>query len=363
MSIDIKYIRLTVLVALTTFLGLKLSAQDLHFSQFYYAPMQLNPALTAVFPCNTRVIANYRNQWTPALSGSAAFTSYSVSYENRFTSGYKDYWGIGFNAVRDQAGTTNFQTTEAQLSASYSKHLGGQRWRGSHYLTAGADLAYVNRGIDFLMARYGIQNTNGIYDPSISSGENFPSNSLNYADLSAGLLWYGQMRQGHGWYLGLAAHHLNRPDQSFDNSDADIRIYNRYTVHAGGEIVMGPQWSVLPSILYFNQGPSEQLNGGASLKYYASKRRGREKAFQLGVWTRLVNEYIWANEEMSNTEIGMDAVIVHARFITQNFNFGFSYDINTSDLTRAAQINNAFEFSVVYTLCGPEKRNTYCPAF
>lgn len=363
MSVNWRYIWIAALASALLFPGFKATAQDLHFSQFYYAPMQLNPALTAVFPCNTRVIANYRNQWTPVLSGSAAFTSYSVSYESRFTSGYKDYWGIGFNAVRDQAGTTNFQTTEAQLSASYSKHLGGQRWRGSHYLTAGADFAYVNRGIDFLQARYGIQNENGVYDPSIPSGENFPNDALNYPDLSAGLLWYGQMRQGHGWYLGVAAHHLNRPDQSFDDSNVDIRIYNRYTVHAGGEIVTGPQWSILPSILYFNQGPSAQLNGGASLKYYASKRRGREKAFQLGVWTRLVNAYVWADEDMSSTRISMDAVILHTRFITQNFNFGFSYDINTSDLTRAAQLNNAFEISVVYTLCGPEKRSAYCPAF
>ena len=36
------------------------SAQDIHFSQFYMAPLDLNPALTGVMNCNQRLSANYR---------------------------------------------------------------------------------------------------------------------------------------------------------------------------------------------------------------------------------------------------------------------------------------------------------------
>ena len=33
-------------------------AQDIHFSQFYSSPLNLNPALTGVMNCNQRVVAN-----------------------------------------------------------------------------------------------------------------------------------------------------------------------------------------------------------------------------------------------------------------------------------------------------------------
>lgn len=337
-------------------------AQDVHFSQFYRAPLHLNPALTGVFDCTSQFSANYRNQWSPALGTEAAFTTYSVSYQNKYTAAQSDYWGIGLNALKDIEGTTNFSSTQGKFSVSYSKYLGGRSWRGAHYLSFGADIAYVMRSIDFLQARYGIQNSNGIYNPDIPSGEDFDFNSFSYPDLAAGLLWYGQSKLGNGWYLGLAAHHLNRPDQSFD-SDNSIRIYTRYTIHAGGEFILDPKWSILPSALYFEQGPSRQLNTGLSFKYYGSKRPGREKAWQYGLRTRFVNQYDWDEQQSGDLKLGMDALILLVNLQVQQFNIGLSYDINTSDLTKASPFNNAFEISLIYRICGPETRKTYCPAF
>ena len=39
-------------------------AQDLHYSQFYHNPQNINPALTGVFAGDKRIIANYRSQWS-----------------------------------------------------------------------------------------------------------------------------------------------------------------------------------------------------------------------------------------------------------------------------------------------------------
>ena len=47
----------------------------------------------------------------------------------------------------------------------------------------------------------------------------------------------------------------------------------------------------------------------------------------------------------------------------EQFNIGFSYDINTSTLRTASNGNGAFEFSLVYKICGPERRGVYCPNF
>jgi hypothetical protein len=53
-----------------------LQAQDPVFTQFYAAPVQLNPALTGS-TLAPRIALNYRNQW-PALN---AYVTYAASYE------------------------------------------------------------------------------------------------------------------------------------------------------------------------------------------------------------------------------------------------------------------------------------------
>ncbi len=51
-------------------------SQDPVFSQFYAAPLQLNPALTGLVPAPV-ISLNYRNQW-PNIPN--AFSTYSVSF-------------------------------------------------------------------------------------------------------------------------------------------------------------------------------------------------------------------------------------------------------------------------------------------
>ena len=39
------------------------NSQDLHYSQFYNAHVNINPALTGIFNGDVRVAGNYRSQW------------------------------------------------------------------------------------------------------------------------------------------------------------------------------------------------------------------------------------------------------------------------------------------------------------
>src|SRR6056297_1942076 len=122
------------LILSTLFLGWASTSfgQDIHFSQFYLSPLNLNPAMTGVMNCNIRLTANYRNQWASVLK-SNAYSTYSVSYDQRIPVGRNDYFGIGGTFWGDVAGEANFGTTTGKLSGSYSKKMGGYR-NSANYL-------------------------------------------------------------------------------------------------------------------------------------------------------------------------------------------------------------------------------------
>ena len=93
-----------------------LSAQDVQYSQFYAAPLYLNPALTGASEL-TRVGVNYRNQW-PGLDHS--FNSYSA-YIDHYIFDYNSGIGLIFNG--NQETLANLSTNEIGLSYSYRLRL------------------------------------------------------------------------------------------------------------------------------------------------------------------------------------------------------------------------------------------------
>src|SRR4030095_593722 len=88
------------------------TAQDPQFSQFYAAPLYLNPAL-AGSTGQARAGLNYRNQW-PAME--ANFTTMSA---------YFDYFiedkntGVGVLLTQDKAGLSGLRSTSLALQYSY----------------------------------------------------------------------------------------------------------------------------------------------------------------------------------------------------------------------------------------------------
>jgi len=359
----------TILVSCLLVLGaFSVGAQDIHFSQFYMSPLNLNPAMTGVMNSNVRLVANYRNQWASVLREDA-FRTYSVSYDQRIAAGRYDYFGIGGSFWGDRAGQANFSTLTGKISASYSKRMGGTRDGGS-YLVVGAEAGVAQRSIDFLELRWGNQHDGfGGFDPNLASGEtNFDRDNFLFADLAAGLMWFNVIDEQTNYYVGAAFHHLNRADQSFISEeqrtqleqenqivpDEDL-IFSRYTIHAGAEFPLNEKITLLPGAIVMSQGPSFQVNAGTSFKFWLNQRPGEQQAFQLGLWGRMASEL--------DAGVLTDAVIMSTRFDFNQFSIGFSYDINLSDLNVATNNQGAFEFGLIYKISGMQRRNVYCPNF
>ncbi|MFW5710219.1 MAG: PorP/SprF family type IX secretion system membrane protein, partial [Bacteroidota bacterium] len=90
----------------------RVTGQDPQFSQFFSNPLYLAPSFAGLVE-DTRVGMNYRKQW-PEIPG--AFDTYSFSFDHYFEAFNS---GLGFFALKDEAGSGNLALTNLGLQYSF----------------------------------------------------------------------------------------------------------------------------------------------------------------------------------------------------------------------------------------------------
>ena len=119
------------------------TAQDVHFSQFFEAPMLRNPALAGIFAGDLRFQAVYRHQWA---SVAVPYKTGSFNLDYKMPIGHaNDFLTIGGQIVYDKAGSSNFKTTQILPCINYHKSLRDDK---NQYLSLGFMGGYVQRSID-----------------------------------------------------------------------------------------------------------------------------------------------------------------------------------------------------------------------
>lgn len=333
----------TTIIALILLSGSRAIAQDIQFSQFYAAPLYLNPALAGSTELS-RAGINYRNQW-PAID--ANFITYSAYFDHFFI----DYnSGVGLMVTSDREGLAGMTSTAVALDYSYQVRLSSE-WSAR----AGLEGSYVWRSLDFSKLIFGDQlDFTGIVKGQ--TDENFNSDfSVNYFDLAAGAMVYN----GNLW-VGFATHHLLTPNQSL--IEASDELPRKYSVHAGYKIPIRsarPQaWgrrevSVTPTLLYKRQGEFSQFDVGMYYTY---------EPMVFGVSYRGIP--INSVEGIMNNE----SLIVLLGFSTNGFNIGYSYDVTISNLGFRSGGAHELSLSYQFFLGDPRKppkhvRKLPCPKF
>ena len=295
------------LIALVLFLlsGGSLFGQDPVFSQFYTAPMMLNPAL-AGNTLNARIGLHYRNQF-PTFSG-PAFRTYAASVDQYFNDLNS---GVGIMFWADDAGDGIYRTIRA--SGFYSYRI---RVQDNLYIKWGVEASYQQNRLDWQRLLFADQ-----IDPELGpiagavSMETQPENLNNsYFDISTGALVYNRL-----FYAGISIKHINSPDQSILNNGNEILngLPVRMNIHAGAEIELTrgkrnfSNSYISPNILFAKQGDYAQINAGAYI----------QAGFMfLGGWYRHANT-------------NADAVIGLIGFQQGILKVGYSFDYTISDLS------------------------------
>ncbi len=331
---------LPVIIAFLFALHHKANAQDLHFSQYFNAPLLVNPANTGFIPeGDYRLGINYRTQWA-SISDNPYKTMSAYGDIQLFGNRFENGWvGVGGAILRDVAGAGNLTSTKAYGSIAYHQALG----LGS-LISAGFNVGYVNKRVDFTKLTFDNQWNGKFFDIGAPSGEAFQVNNLGYVSLGAGINYAYYPNENTYLNVGFSVLNINRPKESFFSTNTvDARVLPRFTTFINGSFKTSDIWIINPNVYVSNVGSAWEVVAGAN----AQRDLSGDGSTQL-----IVGAYYRVK----------DAMIPMVGFQQNGYKLTFNYDATTSSLRQYNNTRGAYEISIVKQGLLDQARGVKCPA-
>jgi len=306
----------------------RVSAQDMHFTQFNLLPQLYNPGRIGLFDANLRASAHYRKQWASAGKG---YGTQGAQVEGALVgSGPSgDRLGVGLIVLSDQAGKAQLKSLLIKTGLAYHIEMSGK-----DRMSLGMQLGYIQRSIGIDGLAWDAQYNGTEYDPSLPSQENPYANTVDRGiDLGAGMNWSHKSRESE-WYAGYGFRHLGQNQTALING-AD-RLPIRQTVQAGAMTRLPFVWLYTDMLLQRQKGAMEIAASLRAEYRFGSDSRYtdiyKSSAIQTGVYYR----YADAISPM----IGFEWKRVMA--------ISMSYDIPLSKVRRIVGLSGGPEITLVY---------------
>lgn len=313
-----------------------LKAQDPQFTQFYAAPMYLNPAFTGV-TYEHRFVANYRNQW-PGIK--KAYQTYMASYDYNLSDLNS---GLGITVMQDRAGTAGL--THTQFGVNYAYHFKISKFAE---IRMGANLNYNMKRLDFSKLKFNDQ---------INSGSSISLDAANYEQLNFMDFAAGALLNSTEYWLGLSTKHLTQPNSSLIGDRVPLPL--TISLHGGYRFIIEQKSKELkryvsPAFNYRHQQKYDQLDIG--VYYY-------HLPLNVGLWYRGLPFKKYEATYSSRETI---AVLVGFDITDYNLRVGYCYDLTISKLGISNSLGG-HEISLIYEVAKKKKRNkrilVSCPKF
>jgi len=327
--------------------GLRSTAQDIHFSQFFETPLLRNPGLAGIFSGDMRLQAVYRTQWQ-SVTVPYQTTSFNGEFKLPVGNG-DDFLTLGGEILYDKAGTVALTTTHVLPVINYHKSLSDER---NMYLSLGFMGGLVQRSVDRSKITTNSQYDGNAYNGGLPDGETFTKNSYSYFDGSAGVSFNSQVgtSDDNNLFFGVAYHHFNKPsDISFYGNAAD-ELTPKWVYSGGLRTSLAPDSYITFQGDYSTQGPYSELVGGAMLTKKLDDIQDPKYLINAGLYLR------WK-----------DAFIPVAKLEAKPLAISVSYDINISQLTSASSGRGGFEMALSYQKYfennNSSKNAVRCPRF
>jgi len=299
------------------------SQNNLHYSQFYNAPMFLNPALTGQIGEDLfRLNAHARNQWS-GLSGADGKFLYETRSGGVDLSLFKKRFGVGVYILQDVAGGGIFSTIQGNLAFSYSFIM------GDNTLSFGAQGLYNTTQLNPSVPRWG-----NISGPFLES-----STSYMDCNFGANFKWDLYFLTAN---LGLAANNLLEAPQRFTKTGAQgLQVPRSYKAYALLDFDMTERMKLLPGFYGSFQAVSTNLVMGSNFSYKILKGGTYGNSLILGLWLR-------------TNDGNLESVIPTFGMKMNKLQVMMSYDAHVS-ISKGGNskyldgITNSLEISIIFT--------------
>ncbi len=330
----VKKITLLSIISIT-----RLAAQDVHFSQMQFSPLQVNPALAGA-EYDMQGVLLYRSQWqSTALPYKTIMASYDMRYIPKKAK--KGYFGFGLQFFNDKAGQVSMSTSNVGLSVAYHIKVGQSGRLGASLMGA-----LQQNVLDYSAAQWSSQYDGRQWDGNISVNEVLANTNASFFDMHTGIVYVYKKNERYmsgndqKWFsTGIALYHANKPEITYINND---KMNSRLMFFARGMFGLGnSDLSLAPAVYYQQQGKASELLVGSYLKYQvndASRYTGIKQAIAVspGIFLRT-----------------KDAVVAKLLFEWSYFSVGMAYDMNVSSYQAATNSRGGFEIMLRYVSPNP----------
>lgn len=321
---------------------IRVSAQDIHLSQFWANPLYLNPAQAGMFDGDYRVAGAFRNQWRTVPVN---YTTFSVCGDTKFNQVFSQQGTVGVGLIfnNDVSGDSHYSINQFYVPLSYI-----QKFKGDTNLSVSLGISPGVSNIAFRTNKltYDNQFNGDAYDPSLPSGENYPTQSKTYFDIGSGLAVQYKLK-GMGYVsAGTSLSHLTRPNVSFFKSEG-VNLYSKSNTYVNFKYPIKEFLYLHLDAMYEKQGPFHETILAGRVAYILNKENNI--SVNAGLSARLKDAFIIL--------LGMDYKTLRA---------GLAYDINTSNFQAATNKRGAIEVCLLYIfrkppVFAPKKRS--CPIY
>ena len=309
------------------------AAQSAMFSQYYFSPMNVNPALLGA-SSHSMVGVQHRSQWRN-LDYPHQASMLSIVKPVNLSKPAQQTGGVGLSLVNESVGTNRFyRAFGIHLGAAYNLSLDRKR---NQLISFGLQGGFTQRRLNPGQLRWGSQYDPGVgYNPEIAPSVGLLSDQVGFVSFSAGIVYYYNpsrellLRRLSG-FTGFSVSDLNRPYSSFYQAD-QTRMARVLRWHSGLEIPLSTSAKLQPQLLVaYKDTQQYHINVGTYLHYSPSRNKEESVQLMTGAW------YRWN-----------DSWVASAGVSYQRYLLAVSYDFNTQPVAVHAFRGGAFEVSLAY---------------
>lgn len=236
---------LSFILVFLSFIG---SAQDLHYTNYNFAPLYFSPAETGSFNGTIRVGGILRDQFSSFITNAYQSQSLYIDSPQSFGVLKKDWVGLGLVFYNDSAGDIGFSNTGFLMSAAYHKSLHKKKF------------SVLSFGLQYGSIRRKVNSANNALwgDALLSGNSNSPDQLLldaleeNYNDLNFGIKYHYRLKDGNEFVLGVSLMHILDPD--FMGLIQTNTIQKRINAHCFAIMNVGKKVAVKYGFYYSNMG-------------------------------------------------------------------------------------------------------------